>query len=291
MRISIKLLFCTVVFFALGGTLIAKDDAKDLKVKKCRIRSVWGSWGYNEEWYTNSNVHIQQSALGNNYEIVQAQARDHLGWNTGILNKALTIPQYNYRLGFYLNEQQDMGFELNFDHTKYLLRDPQTIHVTGTMNNQSVNEYVNFTQSNGFYYYLNNGANFFLFNFVKRWGITRSQSNNFALDFVGKAGIGPVVPHVQNMLFGEANLPHFQLGGWNTGVETVLRATIYKYAFVEFSQKVDYARYQQLSIYEGKAHQAFGTYEIILSVGAYLPTVKNNSFFSHHKSADTPVKS
>ena len=130
----------------------------------------------------------------------------------------------------------------------------------------------NLVWKNGFYYFLNNGANFFLINIVKRIGIYHTHDNSLHLDLLGKAGIGPVVPHVQNSFFGQANDPHFQFGGWNTGLEGAVRATFFRYLYLEFSNKMDYARYSGLNVYEGKAHQAFGTYEMILSIGLVIPT-------------------
>ncbi len=78
------------------------------------------SWGYNKEWYTNNNIKINQPSLNNNYMFVQAKGVDKPGWETGIFDKELTIPQYNYRLGYNLNN--NWAVELNFDHTKYLTR-------------------------------------------------------------------------------------------------------------------------------------------------------------------------
>jgi hypothetical protein len=51
-----------------------------------------------------------------------------------------------------------------------------------------------------------------------------------------------------------------------------LRATFFRYIYLEFSEKLDYARYHNLNIYEGAAHQAFGTEELILSLGFVIPT-------------------
>ena len=76
------------------------------------------------------------------------------------------------------------------------------------------------------------------------------------------------------------NDPHFQIGGWNVGLETALRATVYRYAYLEFAQKVDYARYSNLKILGGTARQAFGTYEFILSLGFIVPTTKHNPMFA-----------
>jgi hypothetical protein len=94
------------------------------------------------------------------------------------------------------------------------------------------------------------------------------------LDLFAKAGIGPVIPHVENQLFGKRNDAGFQFGGWNTGIEGSIRATFFKYVYLEYANKLDYARYSGLEVYEGKAHQAFGTYEMILSLGIRIPTGK-----------------
>ncbi|HXB09136.1 MAG TPA: hypothetical protein VNW04_18560 [Puia sp.] len=241
------------------------------KKKKKFIKEVYVSWGYNKEWYTNSTIHISQPALGNNYDFVHVKAHDHPGWNEGLFSKALSIPQYNYRLGFLLDDEKGWGFEINFDHTKYIFAD-QNVRLKGTLYNHPADTTIAFNQANGFYYYLNNGANFLLFNVTKKWHLVKTANEKVKVDFLGKFGVGPVIPHTQNSLFGLLNHQGFQLGGWNTGVEGSLRATFFRYAYLEYSNKIDYARYSGLNVYEGKAHQAFGTYEMILSIGFIIPT-------------------
>jgi hypothetical protein len=241
------------------------------KKKKKFIKEVYASWGYNGEWYTHSTIHVSQPALGNNYDFVHVKAHDHPGWNEGLFSKALSIPQYNYRLGFLLDEERGWGFEINFDHTKYIFAD-QNVRLKGTLTNHPADTTIAFNQANGFYYYLNNGANFLLFNVTKKWHLVKTADQKVKVDFLGKFGIGPVIPHTQNSLFGLANHQGFQFGGWNTGIEGSLRATFFRNFYLEYSNKIDYARYSGLNVYEGKAHQAFGTYEMILSLGLIIPT-------------------
>jgi hypothetical protein len=248
-------------------------SAQTTKKKPPRKGELYFSWGYNGEWYTRSNVHISQPALGNDYSFLNITAHDHEGWNDGIFNKAISIPQYNYRVGYIFNEEKGLGFEINFDHTKYIFAD-QSAHIKGLLYNHPVDSTIAFNEENGFYYYLNNGANFLLFNIVKRWHLWQLPSGQLKVDVLVKAGIGPVIPHVQNSLFGQANNPHFQLGGWNTGLEGALRITCFKYVYLEYTNKVDYARYSGLGVYEGTAKQAFGTYEMILNLGLSFPVGK-----------------
>jgi len=253
--------------------------------------SLYFSWGYNTEWYTRSTVHVKQGSLGNDYKLVNVRAHDRPGWDDGLFSKPMTIPQYNYRIGYFFNEKQDLALEINFDHTKYIIADEQDVHIKGKFNGEEVNTTRRFSEKEGSYYYLNNGANFLLFNLVKRFRLMQpGPRNNLKLDLLTKAGIGPVIPHVENSFFGLANKPGFQIGGWNTGIETAFKLTAYKYFYLEFSQKFDYARYSHLKVYEGKARQAFGSYQLILNLGFTLPTGKNNKEFAKNLLATAPAK-
>ncbi len=234
---------------------------------KQRKGEFYFSWGYNKEWYTHSTVQVNQPSLNNHYKLNNVVSHDHPGWDEGLFSIPISIPQYNYRLGYFFNKKKSLAFEINFDHTKHIITDGQVIGISGMINGKQVDSAVNFSEGNGFYYYLNNGANFLLFNIVKRWNWHESRSGQWKVDALAKAGIGPLIPHVQNSFFGKENEPGFQIGGWNMGVEAGVRATFFKHVYLEFTNKVDYARYSGLKIYQGTAKHAFGTYELILSLG------------------------
>jgi hypothetical protein len=268
----------------LSGAVSAQtnQDASKSKKKKERKGEFYLSWGYNKEWYTNSNVYINQPSLGNNFKMRNVQAHDHPGWDEGIFDRAISIPQYNYRIGYIFDRKNGWGFEINFDHTKYIIADGQFVNIIGTVNGNPYNGYAKFKQKDNpgptdssSYWFLNNGANFLLFNIVKRCHLYSTKDEKFKLDFLGKAGVGPVIPHVENKLFTQpGNDPHFQVGGWNFGFEGAFRATFFKYVYLEYANKLDYARYSGLKIYQGTAKQAFGTYEMILNLGVTFPMGK-----------------
>ena len=221
------------------------------------------SWGYNKEWYTNNNIKINQPSLNNNYMFVQAKGVDKPGWETGIFDKELTIPQYNYRLGYNLNN--NWAVELNFDHTKYQIPD-QELRIKGVYEGRTIDS--TFTRSrNNLSYQLNNGANFFLFNLVRKYNIYADKKENINVKLHLKGGLGFVVPHVENTIMGQNNKPHFQFGGFDTGVEAALNVTFYKRIYIEYSNKAVYALYRNLRIYEGKASQNLTCYEMIMSLG------------------------
>ncbi len=242
--------------------------------KKERKGEFYFSWGYNKEWYTHSNVKVTQPELNNDYILRNVKSHDHIGWDEGIFSIPISIPQYNYRIGYFFNKKKGLAFEINFDHTKHIIQDGQQMAISGRLNGRQTDSTINFSKSTGFYYYLNNGANFLLFNIVKRWNWYESRNRQFKLDALGKAGIGPVIPHVENSLFGQKNDDGFQFGGWNMGIEGAVRGTFFKHVYLEFANKLDYASYSNLKVYKGTAKHSFGTYELILNLGYTFPMGK-----------------
>lgn len=249
---------------ALAGAAL-RADAQQFTGRKGEI---YFSWGYNEEWYTHSNLHISQPSLGNHYTFKNLLAVDKPGWKSGFFQKPLTIPQYNYRIGYFFKD--NWALELNFDHAKYVVAKRQLLHVSGTMNHQPVDQYVDNTPDI-LQYQLNNGANFFLFNIVHRIQLPYVNFKNLNAALLLKGGVGFMIPHVDNEIYGEKNDKGFQFGGLDMGAEGALRVTFFRHVYLEYCNKLVYANYWGLKVYRGKARQAFGTYEMIANIGGTFP--------------------
>jgi len=266
-----------ILFIGLALSLNTKAQNTDYVGKKGQL---YFSWGYNKEWYTQSNIHVRQEALGNDYTFRNVIGKDKPGWNEkSVFKQPITIPQYSYRLGYWFND--DWAFEINFDHTKFQVEQQQLLHLQGKMNFLPVDTYL--INRGNLLWQLNNGANFFLFNIVRRYQVPRMQYKNFNVSLLMKAGIGFVYPHVENTIFGNSNDKGFQFGGWDIGVEAALRFTFFKYAYLEYCNKAVYARYTNLKIYEGRSKQAFGCYEMLANIGVNIPIVKQKAKVAHVK--------
>src|SRR4051812_39918186 len=94
---------------ATAGVLFVCAGAVNAQTKPVRRSAFYFSWGYNKEWYTRSSIRIKQPSLGNDFSFKSVQGHDHPGWNEGLFSKALTIPQYNYRIGYFFGNKQDWG--------------------------------------------------------------------------------------------------------------------------------------------------------------------------------------
>lgn len=251
-----------------------KDTAKHYKVKWIGNGRFYGSWGYNEEWYTHSNISIDQPQLNNNYTFENLSAHDRIGWNN-LFHVQPTIPQYNYRIGYFFDEKQLWGVEISFDHTKYIVTQGKYSTIKGTINGKKVDTSIYIPSDNSvLYWQLNNGANWFDFNITRKLPIYSTHNKNFVVYALLKYGIGPNTPHVSDFIFGEQNIGHFQLGGWNTAAEALIRFTFFQYAFLEYSNHFVYANYSGLEVYggsttsnNGTAAQSFGSYEWIVNIG------------------------
>lgn len=145
-----KKLLSIIIVFLIANSSIAQ--------RKERKGEFYFSWGYNKEWYTKSNVRVMQTELGNDYKLMSVKAHDRPGWDEGLFSLPLTIPQYNYRIGYFFNKKKNLAFEINFDHTKYIIAD-QDVRIKGKLNNRVVDSTIRFDEANGFEYFLNNVAN------------------------------------------------------------------------------------------------------------------------------------
>lgn len=216
-----------------------KQPAKPLTSATKSRREYFVSWGYNGDFYTKSDLHIEQPSLGNDFALEGVQARDSKPW-TMIFGHSLFVPQYNVRAGIFFNER--WGVELALDHMKWIVRQDQDVRMTGTLNGTEGNSTVTLT-TDVLRYKLNNGANPVFVNVVRRGGLRGVRERTGAVSWLAKAGGGFAMPHTENVLFGQPNEKGFQFfHGVDMDVAAAVRVTLPKRLYFEFEEKVLYAR-------------------------------------------------
>lgn len=186
---------------------------------------IYISWGYNTESYRPVELHMAQPTLGNDFTMHAVDYHDSKGWSTGLLSHTVTGPQYNFQIGYYF--RKNTAFDVNFAHAKAIVTQDQTVRMTGTLAGQPVDKNVVLTED-VLIYKLNNGANFALFNAVQRFRILRQPGQTGSIAVLGKAGIGFVVPHTENTLFGIPNEEGFQFSGPDLGIELAVRLHVFR---------------------------------------------------------------
>ncbi len=201
-------------------------------------------WGYNAEAYTHSNIHFKMSN-GDNFTLHHAKAHDK-GDYDDIINEPgqISIPQYNYRIGFYLNRNFTKGIEINFDHAKYVVTDGQTVHVTGTIDKVHVDGDSVLNPETFLHFEHTDGANWLHINYFGQKPLfqTKSKSRDL-LTLVYKAGAGINIPRTDFTYHGDRLNNDFHIAGYNIGVEGGFRLFMVKNFFLETTAKTGYVRY------------------------------------------------
>lgn len=244
------------------------------------------SWGYSRQWYAPSDIHVTQPGLGNNFTVHQVQASDLAPTiPEGIdstLNGNFFNPQENIRLGKFMDADKTFAIEFSLDHSKYNSNLGQTAQVTGTINNQPVDQnYVLDKQT--FDYVHHNGLNHIMLNAVwlkHLYGPTQKPGD---LQLISRLGAGFLLPHSENTIFGNTNQlgakwglstsccfasnDWWQLRGWTTGVEVGLRYRMTESMYLELTAKEAYGVLRNVPVYQGSADQEIWMTEGVLSLG------------------------
>lgn len=261
------LLFITVASFSQSDTL-RKSKTKG---------NFYFNWGYTKAWYSRSTIHFVDHSgsyhpVSNTYNYYDFKIYDAKATDRGDYDKIkdvinITIPQFVFRIGYFFNNKKDFGVEINYDHAKYVVDDGQRVHVKGYINGQNVDKDTTL-QSNFLHFEHTDGANFWIFNFIKRWKLYE-PSKKFNVGYIVKAGPGFVYPRTDVTIFGERLNNNWHISGWIVGAETGFRMEFLKHGVFEFTGKGSYADYVKCLViaHQGKANHHFWTAQMTATIG------------------------
>jgi hypothetical protein len=258
-------------------TLKGFSQADTLKAKK-KGKGMWYvTWGYTKAYYSKSTIHFKDlsgkyhPATGNNnyydFTIYDVKAKDRPDYDKirDVIN--VTIPQFVFRIGYSFNEK--WGFELNYDHAKYVVTDYQKTHIKGQIFGQPVDKDTIMEPNNFLHFEHTDGANFWLFNAVRRWTLYR-PSKSFRASWVLKPGAGFVYPRTDVRIFGEELNNNWHISGWIVSVESGLRLEFLGNGIFEFVGKGSYADYTKCLVLgkgNGSASHHFFCAQMTATIG------------------------
>ncbi len=237
----------------------------------------YASWGYNREFWSHANIHVVQPSLGNNLTFHRVRGIDEF---SSPVARDLFVPQYNIRIGRFVNEARSVALELNLDHTRYNTAIGQIVQTTGTIDGRHFNQYLKLYE-NVFSEVLHNGANHLMLNAVYRFPLLGKVNETFSTAGILKAGAGIMLPHTSTIVFDHPNDPGsktwghllgtnsgwWQLNGYTAGMEAGFRFIPYKPIYLEFTDKIAFSYFYNLPVYKGTIHQNLFMNEIIISLG------------------------
>lgn len=259
-------------FLFLNFALCSQAQQKDKWIKGMYIQ-----WGYNIEWYTNSNIHFTL-ANGDDFTLQKAKAKDKPDFHAIYEDPGdISIPQYSYRIGFYINKQLTKAFEINFDHIKYVVTDGQQVNVAGVINGKNVNGDSILTGASFLHLEHTDGGNLFHINYVQQKTLfTTNRTTRPLVNFIWKVGAGINIPRTDFTYNGDRLNNDFHIAGYNISAEAGGRLYPLKHLYFEFTGKAGYVRYvnalaNTTAMKGNRVHHGFGYFEFIGTIGYDIP--------------------
>ncbi len=237
------------------------------------------TWGYTRAWYSKSTIHFEdrsnkyypETGKYHNYDftIYDAKAKDRPDFDQikDVIN--ITIPQFVVHGGYYFNNKHDFGVELSYDHTKYVVNNYQKVRVKGDFNGNYVDQDTILDPDTFLHFEHTDGANFWMFNFIKRWKLWE-PSPKFNIGYVVKPGAGFVYPRTDVTMLGTRLNNKWHIAGWIAGVESGIRIEFLKHGVFEFVGKGVYADYRNVLVLgagNGKANHHFFATQLTMTLG------------------------
>ena len=255
-------------YACLALLLLLSNPVSARKIPKPHITGIYLQWGYNRNKFTKSDLHFKK---GSDYDftIHNAKAHDSPDFGSFISSPIdITIPQNSYRIGAYLNKEHTWAFEINFDHAKYVVPEPQRLRVTGQIYGTPIDQDSTIT-SKFVHLEHTDGANFYHFNYVHQNVVLRTRKTGRVLATVlGKVGAGFVMPRSEVIMFGQKLNNKYHIAGYIVSAEAGSRIYPFRNFFLEANVKAGYANYlNALAVEGGKLSHKFGYLEVIGLIG------------------------
>lgn len=301
-RLIAGLLFVCVSYSSMAQTditavqVVKTDNARsETRAIYPRKGKLYLFWGYNRAAYSHSNISFRGE--GYSFKINDIKASDDPTNVSTVYVKptTFTIPQFNYRIGYFLSDKTFVSF--GSDHMKYTML-KQTTHLTGhinggdkagTYNNTEVVVGEDAEVNNPGHLIIDNLPGGFVTNFEHCDGLNDfsaefgrleqlwiSKNHKHAFAVVGSAGIGMVIPDTDVDILGqppkhdmEANKKAYHLAGYSLSATMGLQFDLYQHIFVLARLKAGYIDLPDIntSAYGGKASQHFEFIEPMCVLG------------------------
>lgn len=218
------------------------------------------SAGWHRAWYTRSTIEFRNPASNYDFKILKAKAVDDNDLNIG---QGIDAPQWSIRAGYFF--RSGWGIELSYDHAKYILSNGQKVRLVGNIGQQYYDR--DTTIHPGFISYEHtDGANYYMLSLVRLKNLKTGDAKK-RLDWLVKAGAGPVIPRTSSRILGMHYDERYHLSGYVLGLENSLRQELIKNIFAEISLKTVFASFKDVLLHgSGKANQKWGSALLLFTI-------------------------
>lgn len=219
-------------------------------------------WGWNRDHYSTSDITFKGSNY--NFTLYNVKADDKpkpFGIYFLKLNE-LTIPQTNFRLGYFFKEHYTVSIGL--DHMKYVMRNGQNVNIKGnintggaydgTYNNEPINlstDFLLFEHTDGLNYI---NVEVSRFDNLDNW--LKFSVKNIDLNLTEGLGVGILYPRSNTTLLGKERYDEFHLAGYGISAHVGLNITFFKHFFIQSNFKTGYINMPDIRTTKSKEDSA-----------------------------------
>ena len=245
------IVFLMLLLFNLSY-ILAEEDSTFQAIKTYKGKTLkhkfYVYWGYNHAAFLKSNIRFQGPNYDFRLENVRAKERPTPFSLKGYFAiDKITIPQYDYRMGYYLTE--NIGISIGLDHMKYVVVADQTAKLTGTIDERASSKYAgvynqkDVVLSDDFLDFEHtDGLNLVSLDIERLFRVASFSSNRFLLNAQIGGGGGPVIPRTDVKIFGVERDNRFHVAGWGADLKAGLRLDVLKHFFVQTEIRTGYIR-------------------------------------------------
>ncbi|RZK11752.1 MAG: hypothetical protein EOO46_05710 [Flavobacterium sp.] len=235
------------------------------------------SWGGNRESYSKSDIHFKGDGYDFTLKNVQADDKPK-GYHIDYLNPArMTIPQTNLKLGYFITDHYSIS--IGVDHMKYVMRQDQTVNMTGNINGYAPydgvynntpqvleKEFLTFEHTDGLNYV---HAEFSRFDDVSSL-FKIGNTDKIQINLTEGIGAGILYPKTNTKILGKERYDQFHVSGYGLSAKAGLNITFFKHFYLQGELKGGYIDMQDIRTTKStndSASQHFTFFQRIISVG------------------------
>ncbi len=206
-------------------------------------------WGWNRANYSDSDIHFTGDNGSYDFTLRNVKAKDRqtpFSFNDYLNPGRITIPQNNYRIGYFLKENYTIS--IGVDHMKYVMVADQTVKIDGHINagtpfdgvynndNQILSEdFLQLEHTDGLNY-----VNVEFRRFDEIGHLIGLNHKNFQINLTEGLGAGILYPRTDVTLFNQERHDEFHIAGYGTSAVVGLDFTFFKYFYIQSDLKFGY---------------------------------------------------
>jgi len=267
----------------LFGMIVGQGYAQDKNISKNRKKPrFYAYWGWNRGYYTKSDI----SFKGDNYDfllkdVVAKDRQTPFGFDPYFSPTRITIPQTNFRLGYFINDHYDIS--LGLDHMKYVMEQDQEVRISGYIENSNspydrIYDNENLVLAGDFLKFEHTDGLNYINVEVRRTDVIsdlllQNPPSFVELKTIVGIGAGVLIPKTNTTLLANERHDDFHLSGYGFGSVVGLNLTFFKRVFIQSELKggfIDMPDIRTTKFDADRAAQHFWYVQSNILIGSYF---------------------